>query len=79
MTHTVISNIGECFTGDISSPTANITSLLIADGQIESFDPPTDAARDLEIDAGGVAVMPGLIDGHIHPVMGEWTPTQDTI
>ena len=23
--------------------------------------------------------MPGLVDGHIHPVFGEWTPTQDTI
>ena len=31
------------------------------------------------LDAGGSAVMPGLVDGHIHPVFGEWTPTQDTI
>ena len=31
------------------------------------------------IDAGGSAVMPGLVDGHVHPVFGEWTPTQDTI
>ena len=23
--------------------------------------------------------MPGLVDGHVHPVFGEWTPTQDTI
>ena len=31
------------------------------------------------LDAGGSAVMPGLVDGHVHPVFGEWTPTQDTI
>ena len=23
--------------------------------------------------------MPGLVDGHVHPVFGEWTPTQDAI
>ncbi len=23
--------------------------------------------------------MPGLIDGHVHPVFGEWTPAQDAI
>ena len=79
MTRTLISNIGECFTGDIASPTADISSLMIADGCIEAFDPPADSPHDREIDAGGIAVMPGLIDGHIHPVMGEWTPTQDTI
>ena len=79
MTRTLISNIGECFTGDIAAPMADISSLLIADGLIEALDPPADAAHDVKIDAGGVALMPGLIDGHIHPVMGEWTPTQDTI
>ena len=24
-------------------------------------------------------MLPGLVDGHVHPVFGEWTPTQDTI
>src|SRR4051812_45201060 len=23
--------------------------------------------------------MPGLVDGHIHPVFGEWTPAQDAL
>ena len=31
------------------------------------------------VDAKGNAVLPGIVDGHIHPVFGEWTPTQDTI
>ncbi|MGE3919179.1 MAG: amidohydrolase family protein [Hyphomicrobiaceae bacterium] len=31
------------------------------------------------IDAAGGAVLPGLVDGHVHPVFGEWTPAQDAI
>jgi enamidase len=31
------------------------------------------------LDARGGAVVPGLVDGHVHPVLGEWTPTQDAI
>ena len=31
------------------------------------------------LDAAGGAVMPGLVDGHVHPMFGEWTPAQDTI
>ena len=79
MTRTLISNIGELFTGDLAAPLSSASSLLIADGRIAAFDPPADVERDVEIDSGGAAVLPGLIDGHVHPVMGEWTPTQDTI
>lgn len=76
---TLISNIGEFFTGDIKSPTADVLSLLIEDEQIKSLNPPEDTACDIAIDAEGCAVLPGLVDGHIHPVFGEWTPAQDSI
>ncbi len=80
---TLITNIGEFFTGDLDAPEADIASLLIEDGKIAALDPPAEmTARipgDHTIDAGGSAVLPGLVDGHIHPVFGEWTPTQDTI
>ena len=79
MTRTLISNIGELFTGDLTAPIADASALLIEDGRIAVFDPPTDTERDVEIDARGGAVLPGLIDGHVHPVFGEWTPTQDTM
>ncbi len=79
MTRTLISNIGELFTGDLAAPMSESSSLLIEGGRIAAFDPPADAERDVEIDAQGAAVLPGLIDGHVHPVFGEWTPTQDTM
>ena len=79
MTRTLITNIGEFFTGDIVAPTAKVSSLLVEGERIAALDPPADTHRDLTIDAKGSAVLPGIVDGHIHPVFGEWTPTQDTI
>ncbi len=79
MTTTLIRNIGEFFTGDLARPTSRVSSLLIADGRIKALDPEGDTGHDREIDANGAAVLPGLVDGHVHPVFGEWTPTQDTI
>ena len=82
MTRTLITNIGELFTGDIAAPSTPVSSLLIEDGRIAALDPPADQARAQDatiIDAAGSAVLPGLVDGHVHPVFGEWTPTQDTI
>jgi len=76
---TLIRNIGEFFTGALDAPTAPVASLLIEDGRIAALDPPADTPCDRAIDAHGCAVLPGLVDGHIHPVFGEWTPTQDTI
>ncbi len=75
----LIKNIGEFFTGDLAQPQKLVGSLLVEDGRIAAFDPPAATAADSVIDAGGSAVMPGLVDGHVHPVFGEWTPTQDTI
>ena len=77
MSRILIRNIGEFFTGDIQSPMAEVGSLAIADGRIASWNPPEDSGYDQIIDAAGSAVTPGLIDGHVHPVVGEWTPTQD--
>jgi enamidase len=75
----LIKNIGEFFTGDIARPHTDMKSLLVDGAKIAALDPPADTRTDAVLDAGGSAVMPGLVDGHIHPVFGEWTPTQDTI
>jgi enamidase len=75
----LIKNIGEFFTGEIGRPQVAVTSLLIDGAKIAALDPPADTRTDAVLDAGGSAVMPGLVDGHVHPVFGEWTPTQDTI
>src|SRR4051794_22705406 len=72
----LIKNIGEFFTGDLAQPQKLVGSLLIEDGRIIALDPHSATTADSVIDAGGSAVMPGLVDGHVHPVFGEWTPTQ---
>src|SRR5215475_4503386 len=75
----LIKNIGEFFTGDLSQPTAGVKSMLVADGKIAALDPPDGTKAEKVLDAAGGAVMPGLVDGHVHPMFGEWTPAQDTI
>jgi len=32
-----------------------------------------------EVDANGVTLAPGLIDSHIHPVIGDYTPRQQQL
>jgi enamidase len=34
---------------------------------------------DTLIDAKGVTLCPGLIDSHVHPVFGDWTPRQNQL
>ena len=77
MITTHITNIGEFFTGDLDKPTSQVASLLIEGSRIKNFNPPGDVASDITIDAEGSAVLPGLVDGQIDPVFGEWTPAQD--
>lgn len=79
VTTLLIKNIGEFFTGDLDRPQLPVTRLLIAEGVIAALDPADDTPADVVLDAGASAIMPGLVDGHVHPVLGEWTPTQDTI
>ena len=55
--------------------------LLVRDGKVaaivadEAELPPFLELKDL----GDVTVMPGLVDGHIHPTFGEWTPAQNSV
>ena len=80
----IVKSIGELFTGDIAAPLSPARTLRIEDDRIAALLPgdPTkeeEAAADIVIDAAGGAVLPGLVDGHVHPVLGEWTPAQDAI
>jgi len=79
MSRTLIKGIGEFFAGDLDAPVALVRSPAIEDGRIAALDPDPARRWDLIVDAAGSAVVPGLIDGHVHPVAGEWTPTQDAI
>jgi enamidase len=79
---TIIRNIGLLLSGDLAQPVLAADALLITDGRIAAVgraqDLP-DAPGAAVIDAKGAAVAPGLIDSHVHPVFGDWTPRQNQI
>jgi enamidase len=78
----VIRNVGLMFSGDINRPLLDADTVVIENGQITAVghagDCDTEKA-DQTIDARGTAVAPGLIDSHVHPVFGDWTPRQNQI
>ena len=76
---TLIRNIGQLVTGDLRQPLADADSLAIRDGRIAAVGRGLDEDADLVIDARGTTVMPGLIDSHVHPVFGDFTPRQRTV
>lgn len=74
----LIESIGELADGRLGAPVRRDTNLLIEDGLVAGVGVDT-AAPDRVLDAGGMTVMPGLVDGHVHPTFGEFTPAQNAI
>jgi enamidase len=52
---------------------------VVHDGRIAVVGRGLDDDVDVVIDAHGTTVMPGLIDSHVHPVFGDYTPRQRTM
>ena len=76
---TLIIGIGQVVSGDIERPLLDADSISIVDGRIEAVGRGLDDAADVVIDAKGTTLLPGLIDSHAHPVVGDFTPRQRTI
>lgn len=76
MAKILLKNIGCLYSGDIKEPVLKANSMVIEDGKIVEIGNNLSAAGAQEIDVKGTTVMPGLIDSHTHPVIGEWTPRQ---
>ncbi|MBU3001636.1 amidohydrolase family protein [Roseovarius nubinhibens] len=78
----VIRNIGLLLTGKIEAPIADGDCVIALDGKISEIgyekDLDTEGADTL-IDAHGVTLTPGLIDSHVHPVVGDYTPRQQQL
>ena len=78
----VISNIGIFLSGALEAPILDADTIVAEGGKITAIgkraDCDTGDAR-VTIDAHGCAVSPGLIDSHVHPVFGDWTPRQSQI
>jgi enamidase len=76
---TLITGLGEVVSGDITAPLLDADSILIEDGRFAAIGRGLDEDADVVIDARGATAFPGLIDSHVHPVFGDWTPRQRTV
>jgi enamidase len=78
---TLITGIGQIVSGDIEAPLVDGDSILIVDGRIQAAGHAVADSDDADtvVDAKGTTVIPGLIDSHAHPTLGDFTPRQRTI
>jgi len=76
----VIRNIGLLLSGKLEEPIFEADTVVAEGGRIVAVGREKDCdigeAR-VVIDAHGCALAPGLIDSHVHPVFGDWTPRQN--
>ena len=78
----VIRNIGLMLSGDLASPILDADTVVAVGGRIAAVgkEKEIDTSRaTITIDAKGTALAPGLIDSHVHPVCGDWTPRQNQL
>ena len=81
-TKLAIRNIGLILSGDIRNPILAGDAVLVENGRIVAVGKANDLdldGADTVIDAQGTTLAPGLIDSHVHPVAGDWTPRQNQI
>ena len=78
----VIRNIGLMLSGKLEQPIYDADCLIAVGGKITAWgyekDMDTEGADTL-IDANGSTLTPGLIDSHVHPVVGDYTPRQQQL
>jgi enamidase len=78
----VITNVGLMLSGDLRRPILDADTLVIDAGKITAVGRQADcdlSHAKTRIDAQGTAAVPGLIDSHVHPVFGDWTPRQNQL
>ena len=81
-TKLVIRNIGLLLSGDLSRPILDADTVVAVNGRITAIGKQKDLdleAATTRINANGTTLIPGLIDSHVHPVAGDWTPRQNQL
>jgi len=81
-TRLVVRNIGLLLSGDLEKPILDADTVVAVDGRIAAVGKEKDVdcgGATMVIDAKGTTLAPGLIDSHVHPVTGDWTPRQNQI
>jgi enamidase len=78
----VIRNVGLMLSGDLDKPVLDADTVVAMGGRIAAVgreaDVDTGNAHTV-VDAKGTTLAPGLIDSHVHPVFGDWTPRQSQL
>lgn len=81
-TKMVVRNIGLILSGKLEQPILDGDCIVAVDGIITAIgyekDLDTEQAATV-VNANGTTVAPGLIDSHVHPVIGDYTPRQQQI
>lgn len=78
----LIRNIGLLLSGDIGRPILDADAVVAVGGRITAVGRLSEIDAEgaaTVIDAHGCALAPGLIDSHVHPVAGDWTPRQSQL
>ncbi len=78
----VIKNIGNILSGKIAEPILDGDCVVALNGKITAIGMQKDLdidKADVTINANHVTLTPGLIDSHVHPVIGDYTPRQQQI
>ena len=78
----VIKNIGLFLSGKMENPIIDGDCLVAIDGIISEWGNEHDLNvedPDLLVNAHGITLSPGLIDSHVHPVVGDYTPRQQQL
>ena len=78
----LVRNIGLLLSGNLEQPILDADTVLAVDGKIAAVGKEKDVDSEgatIIIDAKGTTLAPGLIDSHVHPVAGDWTPRQNQI
>jgi enamidase len=81
-TKLVVRNIGLLLSGAMENPILDADTIVAENGKIVAIGRAKDVDQEgatTMVDANGTTVTPGLIDSHVHPVAGEWTPRQNQI
>lgn len=77
-----IKNIGILVTGNVNNPVSKANTIIVEDGKIKKIGNEsllTQYECEKVIDANGTTITPGLIDSHVHPVIGDFTPRQNQL
>ena len=78
----VVRNVGLMLSGALEAPILDADTVVAENGRIAAMGRESDvdtAGADTVVDARGTTLCPGLIDSHVHPVAGDWTPRQSQL